>query len=150
MDATATPASRNKRPKGASGTSQRRPAASGRSAQARRLASRLAVAGGALAVFIAGFIFDPDAVVRLFWACLMGHAGQPARVAAFAIVLAAGCTIVLALRPPARSPPPKLRKKAAPRPVANSKPIETVETVGEGPVSGTRGGKRSRRSGGNT
>ncbi len=141
MDATAPPASRNKRAKAAAGRSRRRPA----SARVRPI-RRLAVIGGASAVFIAAFILDPDAVLRLFWACLTGHAGQPARVAAIVIALASACAIAFAFRPPSRSPPPKVRKKVPRRPVANATTTGQVETAGEGPASGTPGGKRGKRS----
>jgi hypothetical protein len=145
MEATANPASRKKRPKGASGPSRRKPAVAGGFARVRRTALRLAVIGGASTVFLAAFILDPDAVARLLWACLTGHAGLPARLAAFAIVLAVVYGIALMLRPSAASPPPVVRKRAPRRPVANSKPIEQIEPAGETPVAGTPSGKRRKR-----
>lgn len=108
--------------------------------------------GGVVAVFIAGFVLDPQAVARVFWACLAGQAGPWARWGAIALLLAISAAISCVFYRPARPAPPpvKVRKKAAPRavrtevaeaapaaegaPAPKRRPRKAVAPMPDGPV----------------
>jgi hypothetical protein len=88
------------------------------------------VISGAVAVFLAAFMFDIEAVARLFWSCLAGHEGPQVRLAAFGILLLISCMLACAFYRPARPPPAKVRRKAAKRSVlkeARTAPVEAAD-----------------------
>jgi hypothetical protein len=66
-------------------------------------------------VFIAGFILDPEAVMRLVWACVSGAFGRRVQIAGGAILLGVVAVTVWAFRPLAPSGPVR-QAKAARRP----------------------------------
>src|SRR5208283_2296876 len=140
MDDVSTSTSRPRPAKGASRRSRRHYRSSGRAAQ-YRVARRVLVISGASAVFIATFIFDTEALARLFRACLEGHAGLRARIAAFGILLLLCYMIAFALYRPARgrrqrrqsarSPP--CSNRAARPPGRNKGESERIDAVDGGP-----------------
>src|SRR5271166_3484438 len=148
MDDVSTPTSRPRPAKGASGRSRRQYRSSGGAAR-YRVARRVLVISGASAVFIAAFMFDTGAVARLFRACLEGHAGLRARIAAFGILLPLLCMIAFALYRPARRPPAKARNRAARPPIRNKGESERIEAIDGGPGAGTAAAKRNSRRGSN-
>jgi hypothetical protein len=112
-------------------------------ARPRRLAGRIPGAVGALAVFIAAFLLDPAAVANLLAACLAGHEGLPARMAAFGSLLLLLCMIAAVLYRPADAPPAKPHKRAA-RPAARKVSQNDHTDAGDiGPPAKTAPGKAS-------
>lgn len=97
--------------------------------------------GAATVVFIVAFVLDTGAVVRLFWACLVGHAGQTARIVAFGILLLLALLLAVALCYPRQAPTPKVRKKATRRAPRN----DTVEPRNDAVDSGPRGNDQPAR-----
>lgn len=137
---TPAPAGPARRKQGASGpprAKSRKSAGGGRSAVARRVL----VIGVAAGVFVTALILDTGAVARLLWACLKGQAGEPARLAAGAVVLLLlGATALVVYRP---APPAKPRKRA-------SRPAIRADATAEGPDkpprTRKRGGKRAAQA----
>jgi hypothetical protein len=52
-----------------------------------------------LVAFVAAFIFDPEAVVRLVWACVTGNFGARVQIAGAAVLLSVAAVTVWAFRP---------------------------------------------------
>jgi len=148
MDDVSTSTSRPRPAKGASRRSRRQYRSSGGAAR-YRVARRVLVISGASAVFIAAFMFDTEAVARLFRACLEGHAGLRARIAAFGILLLLSCMIAFALYRPARRPLAKARNRAARPPGRNKGESERIEAIDGDPGAGTSAAKRNSRRGSN-
>jgi type VI protein secretion system component VasK len=145
MDASSTPTSRPRRVKGASGRPRRRSGSSGSALGSYRVVRRLLVIVSASAVFVAAFIVDTAAVVRLFWACLAGQAGQRARIIAFGVLLLLMCLAIVMLYHPTDRPAAKVRKKAARRPARADDQNERIEAGDGSPGDTTPAVKRRRK-----
>jgi hypothetical protein len=83
---------------------------------AHSIVRRILVISMASAMFLVAFICDTGAIAGLFWACLAGHVGQLARLAAFGGMLLLLCVLALAFCRPARLRPAKIRQSASGRP----------------------------------
>jgi hypothetical protein len=109
------------------------------------LVRRLPVIAASTVVFLIAFILDTGAVLRLFWACLMGEIGPGPRLVAFSVLLLVLGVMVLLLYRPEQRPLVKARKKPIPRAIRGDGKAERTNVTEPAPVDVTKPAKRRRR-----
>lgn len=88
-----------------------------------------------LLVALAAFTFEPEAVVRLVWACVNGSFGEKVQIVGTAVVLGVIAATVWAFRPEPSATP--ARKKTARRPAKRAAPKQDVADAEQGDAAET-------------
>ncbi|PPQ29659.1 hypothetical protein [Rhodopila globiformis] len=124
MPPSTTAPTRQKKTSGSPGKTRGRPrSGTGRASATRRPGRwRAWPIGAAVVVFLAAYILDTGAVIRLIGACLAGQFGPPVRIVAFAALGLLGCVLAWALFSPQPAPAAATGKPRRPRTPAKAKP----------------------------
>jgi hypothetical protein len=117
---------------------------SGRSRRGLLLLGKLLPLVLVLSAFVAAFIFDPEAIMRLVWACVTGNFGARVQIAGAAVLLSVAAAMVWAFRPLPASVPG--RDKSVRRHARRATSGKDASAAGIKPRDATNPPKRRTRN----